>query len=51
MKKEEQRNEQIRLRRSREVGEKIGSYGVMQVKRREFLGHVTVLNIAERSSR
>lgn len=48
MKKEEQRNEQIRLR---EVGEKIGSYGVMEVKRREFLVHVTVLNIAERSSR
>lgn len=36
MKKEKQMDEQIRLRRSREVGLKTGNYGVMEVQRRDF---------------
>lgn len=50
MKKEKWKDEQIR-QRSREVGSKTGNYGVMEVKRREFEVHLTVLSTAERSSR
>lgn len=41
MQKEKWGDEQIKFRRSREVALKIGNYGVMEVKRREFSIQVT----------